>query len=543
MASAQMLPYPVQVFRTPTEELVYRELEAQLSSQYTVLYGRSWVDDQGGAQQDIECDFIVAKLDGGILVLEVKGGVWERHRGFWYANRERVKPEDDPFSQAESYWKNRFFPMDYAVGLPETRFEAQSDFGGLPSVLTHRELPYIGEWLEQVMNECVRNARGARCTQEMIEHLVHSVMRDYTVRLGDILVTDEKRLLVLTEQQLQLDQSLARKRRLTVQGCAGSGKTLMALKQAKRLSHVPEVRRILLTCFNRELGQWLKSHTQDIRHKCDTVPFLDFCEEQARNAGLLTGRETKDQYYYDQLPELLFEALEKPELRYDAIIVDEGQIFRPDWWAVIESLLKDAKKSYFYVFYDEFQRIYKEMNNRVPGDDDPIDLTVNVRNTAHIHRQATAFLQKDLLPRCNGVEGESVWIGLYDNPRQMKEMLRETLTLLISEGHVSSKDVIILTTRALDKSAVQEGNLGPFHLLPIEVDNPASIRFATVQAFRGMERQVVILTEIDGAPEDMEPLIYLGASRARTKLVLLASRSLETPFMAVLSRDCESLDR
>jgi superfamily I DNA and RNA helicase len=44
---------------------------------------------------------------------------------------------------------------------------------------------------------------------------------------------------------------------LTVQGCAGSGKTLMALRQVKRLAKNSDVKRILFTCYNRELGQWL----------------------------------------------------------------------------------------------------------------------------------------------------------------------------------------------------------------------------------------------------------------------------------------------
>jgi hypothetical protein len=48
----------------------------------------------------------------------------------------------------------------------------------------------------------------------------------------------------------------------------------------------------------------------------------------------------------------------------------------------------------------------------------------------------------------------------------------------------------------------------------------------TVRRFKGLERQVVILTAIDDLPSDVETgLLYVGLSRARVHLVIVATES------------------
>lgn len=538
--TAQMLPLTIDNFHTPTEQQVYRLLQEHLPDGYTVMYSRRWKNEIGSEHADSECDFIITRVGAPILILEVKGGVWECRKGDWYCYGKKVEDGDNPFIQAmqnkydlikllrRGKWESSFFHIEYAVALPETRF-AKADMAGMPAVLTADKLDYIEIWIEDIIDQYIQKNYQYRynmVNQDMLNYLISTLMRDYIVRLNEILAMDDQKLGVFTEQQLQLDKSLVNMRRLTAQGCAGSGKTLMALRQVRRLARTSSVRKILFTCFNRELGAWLDKSTDDIRDRCEVMPFLDFCEKYARQAEILDGKEIKDQQYYDNLHINFLDANEKLGLQYDAIVVDEGQSFQDEWWEVLESLLADKKKSYMFIFYDDFQRIYQEVKNNVPGEDEPFELAFNLRNTANIHRYATKFLPKERLPQCNNVEGEPVWIHFYGKT-PMRKVLKKVLNQLIKVGGISAKDIVILTPKKTTSMLAGTETIGPFTLAPAELADKDAVRYATIQSFRGMERKVVIMAEFDKDVKDIPTLHYLGCSRAKTQLVILVSDDID----------------
>lgn len=551
---AKMYPNPVANFKNETEEKLYKLFQEKLGDSYIVLYGRSWTDHSPGSNPDPECDFIITKPGSGILIVEVKGGRWERKNGYWLCYSQQVKPSDNPFEQAKSNksslikllksplkWENIYFPVSYAIAFPETSFKSTDDLIGLPSILTFDELDYVENWIEESMDDCLKSNFPHKTDMVMVDYILQTLMKDYVIRLSDILNIDDKNLLVFTEQQMIVDKALKRKKRMTVEGCAGSGKTLMAIRQVKRLAKKGDVRNILFTCFNRELGLWLSKNTEELKNKCTTMPILDFFEKYAMEAGLINRQVNKDSNYYDDLPYYFLQANESLGLKYDAIVVDEGQSFKKDWWDILESLLEDDNKSYLYNFYDDFQRIYQEVKNRVPGDDQPFTLYYNVRNTVKIHKQATKFLPKENLPECNNILGESIWLHFYSDDKSMRGALRKVFRLLIQEGGVSSKDIIILTPQKTKSILPLKEKLGPYNLVTLESTNPSAIRYSTIQSFRGMERKVVIMTELDSNVKELIPLIYMGCSRAKTKLVMLVSNNLDNKLKENILQGCEDI--
>ena len=44
--------------------------------------------------------------------------------------------------------------------------------------------------------------------------------------------------------------------------------------------------------------------------------------------------------------------------KYDAIIIDEGQDFKPEWYEYLQTLLQSRTESHFSVFLDEHQDIF-----------------------------------------------------------------------------------------------------------------------------------------------------------------------------------------
>jgi superfamily I DNA and RNA helicase len=71
------------------------------------------------------------------------------------------------------------------------------------------------------------------------------------------------------------------------------------------------------------------------------------------------NKRTEDEFCEVDVPvKLLDLSVEKAE-KYDAIIVDEGQDFKPEWFEFLEGLLKDPDEARFVVFFDEKQDVFK----------------------------------------------------------------------------------------------------------------------------------------------------------------------------------------
>jgi ATP-dependent exoDNAse (exonuclease V) beta subunit len=56
------------------------------------------------------------------------------------------------------------------------------------------------------------------------------------------------------------------------------------------------------------------------------------------------------------------------------------------------------------------------------------------------------------------------------------------------------------------------------------------VRVATIHRYKGLESPVVVLCELDSrvAEDDLAPLLYVGATRARSHLIVIASEAMTT---------------
>ena len=50
-----------------------------------------------------------------------------------------------------------------------------------------------------------------------------------------------------------------------------------------------------------------------------------------------------------------------------------------------------------------------------------------------------------------------------------------------------------------------------------------TILFDSIRRFKGLEREVVVLVELDESDEKLAPLMYVGATRAKQHLVVIGS--------------------
>jgi superfamily I DNA and RNA helicase len=186
---------------------------------------------------------------------------------------------------------------------------------------------------------------------------------------------------------------------VAIGGCAGSGKTMLAVQKARQFSELGM--NVLLICFNAPLAEYLRRRLPNI----DVYHFHELCRQAAKRVELLIPRNIDDQEYFENvLPEALLKAADTIGRVYDAIIIDEGQDFKENYWIAIESLLKE--NGYLYIFYDNNQNLYEgalDFGGLIQ--EQPCILTQNCRNTQLIHKAVANYHSNPKSINCSGSIG------------------------------------------------------------------------------------------------------------------------------------------
>jgi len=258
------------------------------------------------------------------------------------------------------------------------------------------------------------------------------------------------------------------------------------------------------------------------------VHFHELCYRLGREAGMdLLGEgaaKVPDDYFTTQLPSALSEAATLLGPRYDAIVVDEGQDFQDVWWLSLLELLEDPEHGVLYVFFDEYQDLYKR-ERAWPIADPPYQLTTNCRNTRTIHREVVASCDGSIPITCEGPEGRTVErIEVASEVSELTEV-RKVLHRLIHDEEVDPRDVVVLTPRRQARSAFTDGlSLGNLRLTWSPDPAHNQVQVSTIHSFKGLERPVVILAELAHAhPAQARVLLYVARSRATSHLVELVA--------------------
>ena len=169
------------------------------------------------------------------------------------------------------------------------------------------------------------------------------------------------------------------------------------------------------------------------------------------------------------------------------------------------------------------------------------------RCTRSIHEFAARYAVPDpAAPAATSVgpRGRAVEVVTY--PDGDEEACRKTvakvLRAILDAGKVAASDVVVLTPRSPRSSWLMRADGKPVEIWPYRFmpeygpegavlappTRGGEVRVATVHRFKGLESPVVVLAEIDErvAEEDLRGLLYVGATRARSHLVVVASASL-----------------
>jgi hypothetical protein len=489
---------------------------------------------------------VIAHPRLGVLVIEIKGGGinYDAQTGQWSSTDRNgmVHPIDDPVNQARKSryalfenlrdmpgWdRSRWLTIGQVVAFPDVHVENTSLRLDLPReiVFDADDIRNIEDSVHRSFNHyAAQDGRAGELGHDRLKLVETLLAHSFRLRtpLGVELEYEDERLIELTERQMLVLGFLSARRRAAIKGCAGSGKTMLAIEKARRLA--TRGFKVLLTCFNEALANDLDRRVSD---SVRVMHFHRLCTAMAREAGIIIeglGSPMPDEDMFRvAMPDALLEAIDKLGPRFDAVIVDEGQDFKETWWLPLVSLLRDPDNGIFYVFFDDNQNLYQGWD-RIPGvvDELPFPLKENCRNTQQIHQVVSSFYHAPEDIQCPGPPGRSVEVYSYRGDRHQTRMLGKLLHKLVKDEKTHPKDIVLLTPRSQKRSLLKAGTkVGQFVLTTNYSPPSGHIQVSSVHCFKGLERRVVILAEIDRfASPDLDRVLYVGCSRARTHLLLL----------------------
>ena len=513
------------------ERKVWQALIDQLEPGDLVIPGKRVTDHL----KDHEIDFFVAIEGAGMVCVEVKGGeVW--HDGeCWRQKRRGREVEIDPVRQAreacyalrsfvesDPRWTQGRLRWDHVVVLPTT--DLPDDFA-LPEcprwkVIDRTDLPDIAARLRHILfsQELDRPFLTKAGVAQLGESLSGRGLPQRSVVARAL--ENEDAADILTEHQSVILDAVRLLNRVEVRGGAGSGKTFLAMEQARRLAR--DGRRVALVCYSHGLASYLErvTETWNRRQRPAYVgEFHDLGKRWGAPEGPDESLRTAEtvQFWEHDLPAQMTELAAQLDegQRFDAIVVDEAQDFADAWWDPLLAALKDEDTGGLYVFTDEGQRVFSR-HGSPPVPLVPLVLDHNLRNTRQIANAFQPLVDHPM--RFLGGDGPAVKFVPCSRSDAM-DVGDDQVELLLEQGW-RPEDVALLTTGSRHPELRERQAAGNAAYWDSFWD-AEQVFYGHVLGFKGLERRAVVLVvNEESAFERSRERLYVGLSRARDQLVV-----------------------
>lgn len=511
-----------------------------------------------------ETDFLVLAPHLGIFALEVKGGRVKRENGLWYfTNRygKTTQKSRGPFEQA----RDRIFSIvkamkervdmehdrvtkvlfGYGVMFPDIEYTSSGIDEEQWQIFDSRDGTNVKQFI-------MRLAEGVKTRWETVYgpldksrlpdvediRYMLSILRgdfDCAVSMNVQLRNANESLIALTQDQYRCLDQLDDNPRCLILGPAGTGKTLLAIEEVKKFAARGD--RVALFCFNSNLADWLSNYFDNMpesvrpQYVGTLHKYMINVAKSAKNLPVYPHDPDKvQQYYQKELPQAAALALLESGEQYDVIVVDEAQDLICDSYLEVlgNSLKKGFSRGRWTMFGDfSMQAIYAagvtgtEMIDKMEEQTSFIrfKLTVNCRNTKPICKEietVTGFKSPNgLWTKVDGPPVQYItWSSMEDQCKKLTTLLKQ-----LADSQISPEQITILSPRKRENSVVSmiDGNT----VKDFKIPTGTSMTFCTIQAYKGLENTIIILTDIESFSD--EKLMYVGLSRACSGLFILES--------------------
>lgn len=494
------------------EQQVFHVLKTGLSSEWVVWWSLAYSQIAGDVAGGGEIDFVCLHPQRGMVVLEVKGGAMDYRAGQWFQDgRKLLTPPERQLAKnlhALLHYIKRglhqpklSFPIAAAVWFPACERLPKEPTGLLGLTL------YCNELLNPetaLLNLLARDSHPvtAPIDVDRIKRLLTPTLTfqpGWTPRRA----LSDAQLAKLTEEQTITFDAFSQFPALRIRGCAGSGKTLLALRHA--LNQAATGKRVLLLCFNLLLAE-------HIQRLAAAQPLIEAIAINDFLCRLLNREPTEDPAFWHTLVEdarVPAQALGEKGA-YDTIIIDEGQDFSPQMWDVVKALV--TQNTRFFIFYDPMQNIFARDLSAIPEFPWPeAVLTLNCRNARSVADLLLPYAPNDLRISVDAPVGEPTESYSAENKKGLRARLHQVLKRLTEVEKIPIEDILLIGAHVENRMDLEK----------IFADFPG-IRYFTYRKFKGLEVPVLILLDIcEHDPLWNDLAKYTAISRAIHKVILL----------------------
>ena len=571
------------------KRLAYR-LEEKLEDDYLCWY------DVSIGERTQHPDFVVFHPSRGLLVLEVKdwkldtihsmdkqqaailvnGGLktvanpLEQARQYMYAVINRLERDPQLVFPSGSLKGKPFFPYGHGVVLTNIS-RKQFDAASMGDVLPPHLVICQDEMAESVDAEAFQQRlwdmypvkfrmpltlpQIDRIRWHMFPEIRIPAQQNLFGESGQKQIEIPDVLRVMDLQQEQLARSLGEGHRV-IHGVAGSGKTLILGYRAEHLAKVCQ-RPILVLCYNKTLAAKLASimEAKGIQDKVNVVNFHAWCMRQldTYNAGKPPHDKNLDAFF-EACVERVIRAVENkiiPAAQYDAVLIDEGHDFKPEWFKLVVQMIHPDTNS-LLVLYDDAQSIYNGPKKLrfsfssvgIQAKGRTTILKLNYRNTAEILSVARAFAD-DLLSPSDTEEDQAPTVQPMSAGRHgPKPLLIKLPTLKEEAAYIADKikeanklgtpwnDMAVIYRRygigqEMADALTRKGIPFQWQQDKKQSYDPAhdSVKLITMHSSKGLEFPFVCIPGIgdlakDDELQDEARLLYVAMTRATHELVM-----------------------
>lgn len=525
-------------FTTESEREVWERLVRQLGPDDVILANVRLTDER----KDHELDLVLLMPDFGVVVVEVKGGsVWVDSDG-WHQARGAGTRQIDPVDQARS---NLYALRKYVESDPRWKQSSRTRIRwGHTVVVPYSEIhddfamPDCPRWAvhgrddQDHLGERVRDVAGRqeggqrRPTEDDVELIVEILRgRHLPVFDPDSVAEDREREADrLTAEQATLLKVTRLLNRIEVRGGAGSGKTVLALTQAKELSRGSGERRpqrVALVCYSIGLAEYFKRQVAAAPRK-HRPAFVGTFHELGQLWGGPEGSRDNPAFWEEELPmQMAALAAGLPDgQRFDSLIVDEAQDFADLWWTPLMRSLRDEETGGLYVYSDENQRIFSRFG-QPPVPLVPLVLDHNLRNTKQIAAAFGPLAPMRMTPR--GGEGVEVRFVAAETPEEAVDKADEEALRLLDDGW-PPQHIAVITTGSRHPQQIRlagDTDQRDYWRSFWEDDD---VFYGHVLGCKGLERRAVVLCVNQANVSDRSrERLYVGMSRATDLLVVVGN--------------------
>ena len=539
--------------RTPSGERDVFNMLAAGPDDWVVLHSLDLTPWNRGLRTEI--DFLVIVPDTGMLCIEVKS-----QHTISFEN-DRWNPPDikrSPFKQASdgrhTFYRRlrevapefRHVPVVHCCIFPNARFDLQPNLSVQPwellDVRTFRAFARAADFCSDLKARMVRGINAednlrplkTRLSPLQIDTVLKvclPIQKRRPSAREEIQRREQEVERILRDQQKPILQLAKLNDRIIVTGAAGTGKTLIAIEVARRASE--RGRRVGLICFNELVGDWMRRQIEDKPPSHPNLIVGRAIKILAEMACVSIPHDPSPQFWVHDLPEKLEERLTDPEFRaaaaFDYFVVDEAQdlLARPHLWECLIRYLEGGITAGSYCIFGDFE-------NQVIGDRANMDrslailqssatptryrLSENCRNYRIIGDSAVRLsgfepsLYSGYMRVGGGIQNYDIFF--YKEEREQQEKLIQWLREFKAQGYRPAEITLLSFRTSEDSAAAQLAKTG-FNLRPAWQHSTESTSYTSVQAFKGMENKIIVLTDVSLSDANFHrDLFYIGMTRA-----------------------------